>query len=175
MPAFIKTAVLALSISLLGQAASAADKKLYPPEKWEMNVKFLNFPYDIACAEERGRGKLAKSGSHRSISYRITGFPAADRLICSLPNGRSFAVNMKFLFGVGNQKRRMGREYFAGEIRRIDLKIQHQVNAVGYQSYKSHVKLYTIRGKERVIYSDTDMLYAFFPDRANLPQRRWKE
>jgi hypothetical protein len=175
MKALLIVTIITLSLALPGSVTLAAGKKPYLPQKWEMTVKFLNFPYDISCAEEHGRGTVVKSGSGRSFNYRITGFPAADRLICEVPNGRSFAINMKFLFGTGNTKRVMGRSYFEGEIRRIDLKVQHHVNTGGYGSYKAHVKLFTTRGKDRVIYSDEDMLYAFFPDRANLPERRWKE
>ena len=158
---------IAWTAIFLCTASLASSKELYPPESWVMTVKFLNFPYEIDCVEERNRGKVTKSRQ----TYKITGFPDADRLICTVPNGRSFVINMKFMFGVGRTKRVMGGEFFEGEIRRIDLKVKHEV----HQAYKAHVRLKTIFGKERVPFFTSDMQKAFFPEQTDLPTRRWKK
>lgn len=153
---------------------SATPKPAYAPEIWEMTLSFRNFPYEIDCHEENHRGVVQKRGSGRNTSYKISGFPAADRLICTVDGIRSFIIDMDNLFGVGRSKRVMGGEYFEGEVRRVDLKVQYQSNAVGYGSYKAHAKRHTVFGKDRIIYSEQGMFAAFFPVRASQPTTRWK-
>lgn len=165
--------ILALMIGLAG-TAQAKTKASYPPETWVMTVSFNNFPHHIACREENGRGTVKETRVGRNVSYKITGFPQADRLICDVSTGKSFAVNMAFLFGQGRTKREMGGAYLAGEIKSIDLKVRYQSNAVGYGNYKAHVFLKTYRGRKKIIYAADDMFAAFFPRRASQPKKRWK-
>lgn len=153
---------------------SAAPHRVYAPEKWEMNLQFRNFPFSIDCKEENNRGRIEKRGSGRNSSYKIAGFPETNRLTCLVDGSRRFIIDLDNLFGVGRKKRVMGGEYFAGEVRRVDLKVQYQSNSIGYGSYKAHAKRYTVFGTDRIIYSEQSMFEAFFPARANQPVKRWK-
>ncbi len=148
----------------------------YPPESWQFKVEFKRFPWDIACAEINGRGSLTKKGSGRYVTYKLSGFPAADGLVCTVANNpkRRFTIDVDNLFGVGRKKRVMGGEYFEGEVKRVDLKVVYQSNAVGYGSHKAHAHRHTVFSKNRIIYSEPSMFAAFFPERANQPPRRWK-
>lgn len=148
----------------------------YPAQSWEFKVEFKRFPWDIDCVENNGRGTLTQKRSGRLVSYRLSGFPAADGLICTVNNDpkRRFTINVDNLFGVGRKKRVMGGEYFEGEVKRVDLKVIYQTNAVNYGSYKGHAHRHTVFGKDRIIYSEQSMFAAFFPVRANQPARRWK-
>ncbi|MDP2580396.1 hypothetical protein Q8W37_10670 [Shimia thalassica] len=174
----IRFAALALLISCgmasAGKITSSTPQPAYPPKDWVFIADFRNFPYEIQCREETGKGTVTKSGSGSNVSYKVTNFDEAETLICTVPRDRSFKLNVKYLLGYGNTERRMGAEYFAGEIRKINLKVQYQGRGTTYPSYKAHVKLFTVFGKERVIYSAQDMFAAFFPERANQPVRRWK-
>ncbi|TKZ20924.1 hypothetical protein FAP39_08915 [Shimia litoralis] len=174
MKHIIKQVILATAmIGMATVSTAASSKNLYPPEDWVFTVAFQRFPYEITCHEVNNRGKVVKKGSGGNVTYTVTGFKAADRLICTVPNGRKFTLNMKFMFGVGRTKRVMGGEYFEGEIKRLDLKVKYQRSG-GQNTYKSHVTIRSIKGKERVIYAADDMLFAIFPELANQPKKRWK-
>ncbi|MEQ9694017.1 hypothetical protein [Shimia sp. SDUM112013] len=176
--------VLALSLHMLAPSAAKAQniraatpQANYPPESWVFNLQFRRFPWSIDCREENGRGKLTKRGSGGTVTYKLTGFPSADRLLCTVNNDpkRVILIDVDNLFGVGRKKRVMGGEYFEGEVNRVDLKVQYQRNAVGYGSHKAHARRYTVFGKDRIIYADDTMLYGFFPQRRyEQTKKRWK-
>lgn len=182
MPLIKKSLLSALALFALCTIANAQNihsnkpQANYPPESWQFKVEFKRFPWDIACAETNGRGALTKRGTGNNVTYQLSGFPAADGLTCIVANNpkRRFTIDVDNLFGVGRTKRVMGGEYFEGEVKRVDLKVVYQSNAVGYGSYKAHAKRHTVFSKNRIIYSEQSMFAAFFPTRANQPPRRWK-
>lgn len=177
----MKTALAALAICALTATASQASglrsktpQAAIPPEEWEFNLAFRKFPFLIECQEAKNRGTLRKQVSGRNVKYTVTGFPAADTIVCTVPNGRSFSFDMKFLFGQGNKKRVMGRNYFEGEIRRFDATYIYRRNAPGFDSYNSKVVIHSVFGKEKTGMFSEEMLYAIFPGREKWPKKRWK-
>lgn len=176
------TTCAAIAVALLTTAAPAqsvrskSPQAAYAPETWTFKVAFRRFPWDITCREKNNRGKLVKDTGMRSVTYKLSGFPEADGLLCQVDNDpkRQFSIDVDNLFGVGRKKRVMGGEYFQGEVKRVDLDVLYQSNAVGYGSYKGHAKRFTVFGKDRIIYSEQGMFAAFFPSRANQPAKRWK-
>lgn len=173
IPLFIATLALPATAQNLRSNRPQAN---YAPETWEFNLKFRRFPWEVDCVEKNNRGMLKKNGGGRHVTYELMGFPAADGLICTVDNTpkRSFEIDVDNLFGVGRKKRVMGGEYFEGEVKRVDLDVLFQSNAIGYGSYKGHAKRYTVFGKDRIIYSEQGMFEAFFPERADQPVKRWK-
>ncbi|WP_372884862.1 hypothetical protein [Shimia sp.] len=181
MKYLVKTALTALALSVTAAAAAQASglrtktpQAAIPPEQWEFNLSFRKWPYHVECHEQNNRGSIRKQGNGGNVKYTVTGFPAADTIVCNLPNGRSFHFDMKFLFGEGNTKRRMGREYFEGEIRRFDAIYKYEKNYHGADSYNSKVVIHSVFGKEKTGMFTDEMMYAVFPERETWPKKRWK-
>lgn len=179
----VLTALAFLSFALCAGSADAQNIRAktpqanYPPESWVFKLEFRRFPWPIDCREFNNRGTLTKRGSGRIWTYELSGFPAADGLYCTVNKDpkRVITINAAHIFGVGRKKRVMGGEYFEGEVKRVDLKVKYQSNAVGYGSYKGYAHRYTVFGKDRIIYSEDSMLYAFFPERRyEQTKKRWK-
>lgn len=181
MKTFAKITLSALALCTLAATAASASglrtktpQAAIPPEEWEFNLIFRKWPYVVECGEAKNRGKVRKQVSGGTTKYTVTGFPAADTIVCTVPNGNRFSFDMKFLFGEGNTKRRMGREYFEGEIRRFDAIYKYEKNYHGPDSYNSKVVIHSVFGKEKTGMFTDEMLYAVFPERKSWPKKRWK-
>ncbi len=166
--------ISAFVFTLSAAMSHAGGKAPYPPETWQMEIAFVNFPMQITCRAPKGHGTVSEKRSGRSVRYHITGFPEADLLICSVPNGKTFRFEPAFLFGVGKAKKEWPGDYFPGEVERIKIRFKYQTSGGSYGSYKGKATFYTARGKSDHIISPDDMFAAIFPERANQPPRRWK-
>ncbi|MEX0303611.1 MAG: hypothetical protein AB3N24_14430 [Leisingera sp.] len=174
MKQIAKILILMVGLTCLAPNAYASKYKNYLPQEWEFSILFKNLPQPIQCWESGNRGTLKSTVNDHRAKLRVSGFPDARTLVCKLENGKSFDIDMQFLFGVDRQRRSMGAEHLEGEIRKIDIVVKFMGLASGSPTYNSHAFFFTSRGKSKHIYHPEEMYYAFFPERANRPTRRWK-